>query len=140
MARAAVLACRRPARPARRDLRARQRQQGARRGPGELAALFATCAADAGPSGARAAAAFALMFGAGLRRAEAAAVRIEDYDVGPGAIRVVGKGNKERIVYVTNGGQAAIDAWIAVRGTGPGPLLNPVSQRGVIRSGASITA
>ena len=67
----------------------------------KLAALFSACASDTSPAGARDAAAFVLMFGAGLRRAEAA-----DYDAETGAVRVIGKGDKERIVYATNGGKA----------------------------------
>jgi len=87
---------------------------------GELVALFGACSADASPAGTRDAAAFALMFGAGLRRAEAASAQVSDYDVDTGALRVVGKGNKERSVYLTNGGKAAVDAWLEVRGAEAG--------------------
>ena len=72
------------------------------------------------------------MFGCGLRRTEAVAVAVEDYDPESGAIRIIGKGNRERTVYVMNGGRAALDAWIALRGDAPGPLLTPVSQTGAI--------
>jgi len=98
---------------------------------GEIMALFRTCA-DGTPAGARDAAAFSLMFGCGLRRAEAVAVQLGDYDPGSGALRVIGKGNKERIVYAMNGGRTAVNAWIALRGDAPGPLLTPVSQAGAI--------
>ena len=107
---------------------------------GELAALFAACTSDATPAGARDAAAFALMFGAGLRRAEAAAVQVADYDVENGGLTVVGKGNKERTAYLTNGGKAALDAWLGIRGRIEGSLLCPVTQSGQIRAGSSITA
>ncbi|MDE0698276.1 MAG: tyrosine-type recombinase/integrase [Boseongicola sp.] len=106
---------------------------------GELRALFDACA-DGSPAGARDAAAFALMFGSGLRRSEAAGVAVEHYDRDTGAIRILGKGNKERLVYATNGGKAALDAWLAIRGDGPGPVLCPVSKGGTVDSGASITA
>ncbi len=49
---------------------------------GELAALFRACSDDRSPAGGRDAAALALMFGAGLRRAEAAALDLADYDGG----------------------------------------------------------
>ncbi len=98
---------------------------------GEITALFRACA-DGTPAGARDAAAFALMFGCGLRRAEAVAVQAGDYDPESGALRVVGKGNKERTVYAMNGGRAAVNAWLAVRGDAPGSLLTPVSQTGVV--------
>jgi len=98
---------------------------------GEITALFRACV-DGTPSGARDAAAFSLMFGCGLRRAEAVAVGIGDYDPESGALRVIGKGNKERTVYAMNGGRTAVNAWIALRGDASGPLLTPVSRAGVV--------
>lgn len=98
---------------------------------GELRALFEACA-DGTVGGARDAAAFALMFGCGLRRAEAVAVQLADYSPSDGAIRIIGKGNRERTVYATNGGQAALDAWLATRGDAPGAMLARVSQTGAI--------
>ena len=98
---------------------------------GEIVALFRACV-DGTPAGARDAAAFALMFGCGLRRAEAVAVQVTDYDPESGALRIIGKGNKERTVYAMNGGRAAVNAWITRRGDTPGPLLTPVSQTGAI--------
>ena len=56
------------------------------------------------------------MLGCGLRREEAVAVEVEHYDPESGALRVIGKGNRERTVYTINGGRQAIDAWIALRG------------------------
>ena len=106
---------------------------------GELRALFEACA-DGSPAGARDAAAFALMFGCGLRRAEAVAARLEDYDPDSGAIRIVGKGNRERTVYASNGGKEAVDNWIVVRGSDPGALLAPVSKGGIVATGQGMTA
>ena len=106
---------------------------------GELRALFESCA-DATPAGARDAAAFTLMFGCGLRRAEAAAADVADFDPESGALRVIGKGNRERTVYATNGGKAALDAWLAVRGAHPGPLLAPVTKGGAVQAGKGMTA
>lgn len=106
---------------------------------GELRALFAACA-DGSPAGARDAAAFALMFGCGLRRAEAAAARIEDYDPASGRLRILGKGNKERTVYAASGGAAALAEWLAVRGDAPGPILAPVAKGGTVAAGRPMTA
>lgn len=106
---------------------------------GELRALFAACR-DGTPAGARDAAAFALMFGCGLRRAEAVAVRVEDHDAETGQIRVIGKGNKERTVYASNGGGAAIEAWLAIRGDALGPILSPVLKGGRVSAGEPMTA
>lgn len=107
--------------------------------PEELRALFAACA-DGLPAGARDAAAFALMFGAGLRRSEAVAVTVTEYDADTGALRVIGKGNKERKVFLTSGGQAALIAWLKPRGCVSGPILCPVSKGGTIAAGSSMTS
>ena len=106
---------------------------------GELRALFDACG-DGTPSGARDAAAFALMFGCGLRRAEAVAVTVADYDAESGRLTVIGKGNKQRTVYAANGGAAALAAWLAVRGDAPGPILCPVSKSGTIAADRGMTA
>ena len=73
---------------------------------GEVAALFRACG-DA-PVGARDAAMLALLYGCGLRRSEAVALLLDDYDQGAVSIHH-GKGRKERIVYCPAGGREAID-------------------------------
>ena len=100
---------------------------------GELRSLFRACIDDATAAGARDAAIFALMFGAGLRRAEVAALDVEAYDPETGAIRIIGKGNRERTVYVLNGGGDALEAWLEHRGRESGALICRVSQRGKVR-------
>ena len=97
-------------------------------GVGEIRRLFETCGATL--VGARDAALLALLYGCGLRRSEAVALQLADYD-GEGSVKVrTGKGRKERIVYSANGGRAAIDAWIRVRGAWDGALLCPVAKGG----------
>ena len=95
---------------------------------GEIRALFEVCASDRGAAGSRDAAAFALMFGAGLRRSEAASVQLDDYDPETGALTITGKGNRQRMVYATGGGAQALQAWLAVRGNHSGALLCPVDK------------
>ena len=98
---------------------------------GELRALFASCAEGGMPGGARDAALLAVLYGGGLRRSEAVGLDVNDYDRSTGALRVTrGKGNKARLVYLANGGRAAVAAWVEVRGLDPGPLLLPVSKSG----------
>ena len=98
----------------------------------EVAALLQVCREDPKAVGARDGAALALMAGAGLRRAETVAVRIEDYDAGNGAIRIVGKGHKERMAYLGGEASGIIAGWIRVRGSQPGPLLCPIAPSGRI--------
>jgi site-specific recombinase XerD len=43
---------------------------------------------------------FRLVYACGLRLGEAVRVRVEDIDVASGALRVVGKGDKERRIYL----------------------------------------
>ena len=72
------------------------------------------------------------MFGAGLRRAEAAALDLADYDPDNGTLRVIGKRDRERTAYVVKGARAALGYWLKFRGDDPGPLLVPVSKSGTI--------
>ncbi len=103
-------------------------------GAGELRALFQACATR-GVIGARDAALIALLYGAGLRRAEAVALDLADFDIDSGALMVRrGKGDKDRQVYLANGGQHAVRAWLEHRGTEPGPLLFAVAKGGHIVS------
>jgi site-specific recombinase XerD len=96
---------------------------------GEMRALFGACADDPTPAGRRDAALLAILYGAGLRRSEAAALALADYDPTNGALTVRhGKGNKERLVYATNGGKAAIDDWLEIRGQDPGALFGAVNR------------
>lgn len=95
---------------------------------GEVRALFEAARAHARTPelGARNAAVLGLLFGAGLRRAELVGI-----DVGnvrfegskPVELRLVGKGNKERLVPLPGGARKAVAAWLAVRGPEPGPLF-----------------
>jgi site-specific recombinase XerD len=98
---------------------------------GELRALFETCAPGT-TTGARNAAILGLLYGCGLRRAEVVGLDLGDYDPGAGKLLVRGKGNKERIVFVPGGGRQALGAWLAKRGSEPGPLLFPVAKGGAI--------
>ncbi len=77
---------------------------------GEIRALFSVCRADRNPAGSRDAAAFAMLFGAGLRRSEAVSVQLNDYEPESGALTITGKGNRQRLVYATGGGKEAIEA------------------------------
>ena len=101
---------------------------------GELRSLFATCA-QGGPLGVRDAALLSVCYGAGLRRSEAVALDLSDFDAETGTLTVRhGKGNKARVCYATNGGRRALEAWIALRGGDSGALFLPVNKGGKVGS------
>lgn len=101
--------------------------------PGELAALIAACVADPTPAGARDAGLLAMLAGCGLRRSEAVALTLDDYEAAFGAVTVrEGKGHKERMNYVRGGAQDAVEYWLSVRGPDAGPLFLPTGHRGKI--------
>jgi len=100
---------------------------------GELTSLFATCrggkAADV-----RDAALMAILYAAGLRRAEVVTLDLKDYDLETGGLTVRGKGNKDRMTFIDNGAADAVRAWLALRGEEPGPFFVPVTQTGNVAS------
>lgn len=104
---------------------------------GELRALFGACADDASPAGRRDAAILAALYGGGLRRSEAAALELGDYDPATGALLVrSGKGRKARVAYLGGGAREALGAWLALRGPEPGRLFWPINQAGApVRGG-----
>lgn len=78
--------------------------------------------------GARDAAVVGLLWGGGLRRVEVARLDLARYQ--SGAVKVLGKGNKERSVPLPEGARRALAAWLELRGEEPGPLLYSVSPWG----------
>ena len=84
-------------------------------------------AADAGDvsedvrAQARDTALFTLLYGCGLRIAEALALDVRDRPAPNGALRVVGKGAKERLVPVLPAVHAALSSWLALHPGGGDP-------------------
>jgi integrase/recombinase XerC len=56
-----------------------------------------------------------LFYASGMRRAELAGVRLADVDLAERTIRVIGKGNKERVVLMNHAATEAIEAYLRVR-------------------------
>jgi integrase len=97
----------------------------------EVVALMRACADDPTPAGARDAALIALLRGTGIRRAEAVALDLSDYDPATSAILLHNAQSREgRLVYAPDGARSALDDWIAVRGSAPGPLFYGVVKGG----------
>ena len=98
-------------------IRGRREQRGRAVTREELLAVFGACAKDENlAAGARDAAILALLYGSGLRRAELAALSVADISWKDSSVRVLGKGNKQRTVFMPAGTVAAVKAWLDVRG------------------------
>jgi site-specific recombinase XerC len=98
---------------------------------GEVRRLVAACLADDSPGGRRDAAVLAVLFVGGLRRAEAVALDLDDYEASSGHLAVTGKGRRQRRTALPAGGRRALAAWLDVRGLDdPGPLFCPIDKAG----------
>ncbi|HSL41898.1 MAG TPA: tyrosine-type recombinase/integrase [Anaerolineales bacterium] len=100
---------------------------------GEMLALMTTCQDDPNTNaGTRDAAIIALMYAAGLRRDEVVKLSFEDYDPKTGKLVLTGNRNKQRTAYITNGAADALQDWLTIRGTQPGPLFVEVNKGGKV--------
>ena len=69
-----------------------------------------------------------LLYATGIRVAECCGLDCADLDRGHGTVRVLGKGDKERVVPVGEAALAAVDAYLAVSQRTDGPLF--INHRG----------
>jgi site-specific recombinase XerD len=117
---------------------------------GELSSLVDACERGDHPhkrgtkqshlvSGARDTALLAVLYIGGLRRSEVVALTLEDYTVENGALKVRGKGNKERLVYLSGAASEALGDWLMLRGDHAGALFHPVRKNGSIYKDAKVT-
>ncbi len=119
---------------------------------GELLALLDACARGNYPfaspktgtqsnavTGARDAALLAVLYTGGLRRSEVAALMLADYDADSGALKVRGKGNKERMAYLSGAAAEALRDWLLVRGDHAGTLFHPVRRSGRVHTQGRLT-
>jgi integrase/recombinase XerC len=74
-----------------------------------------------------------LLYGAGLRAAELVGLDLDRVDLGRRSVRVLGKGNKERLVPFGKKAEAALRAWLAVR---PALLARAARANGAKANGA----
>lgn len=101
----------------------------------ELRALFMSCRRDRKHfRGLRDACLLSLAYGAGLRRSEIAGLSLDAYSDERRELRLIGKGNSERLVPLPLWVVENIRAWLRVRGSEPGAMVCEVTQQGEIRS------
>ena len=100
--------------------------------PTELAHLVQALFADPSPAGVRDTAMLAVLYAGGLRRAELAGLTLADIrqDEHGAHLRVVGKGNRERRVFLEPGAWAALEDWLRVRSDRAGALFCRISKSG----------
>ncbi|WP_327092047.1 tyrosine-type recombinase/integrase [Nonomuraea sp. NBC_01738] len=99
--------------------------------PEVVGAALSAC--QEGTAGIRDAALIAVLYSTGCRRAEIAGLTLRDYDSAARSLRVRGKRDKERMVYLTPDAIALLERWLAIRGLGEGPLFSPLTKKGRLR-------
>jgi site-specific recombinase XerD len=97
---------------------------------GEILALMNACMADESAAGTRDAAMIAVMYGAGLRRAEVVSLTLESFNPETGVLKITGKRKKQRTAHITNGALAALTDWLELRGNEPGALFVAINKGG----------
>lgn len=100
----------------------------------QLLAVLEVCRTNPNTAlGARDAAILTVLYGGGLRRAEAAALDLQDLDHERKALAVSGKGNKARTVFLPPGVARILAAWLERRGSEAGPIFTRITKSGAVR-------
>lgn len=112
-----------------RNLRGSRLPRGRALPPEEIRSLFAVCEGDDSSLGIRDAAMLAVILGCGLRRSEAVGLNLSDIVMHERSLKVLGKGNKERLAYMPSGTWLRLRRWIDdVRGEKDGPLFTRIRR------------
>ncbi len=100
----------------------------------ELEALVQACLSNpTNPKlGIRDTAIITVLYAAAIRRQEIVDLNLADVFVDEAQLRVLGKGSKKRLVYLSTDALQALLAWMEVRGRQLGPLFTPVSKSGKV--------
>lgn len=96
----------------------------------EALTLGQVIAEDSTPAGKRDRALLAVLWGAGIRRAELVALERSSLDIEQARLIVYGKGRKYREVFLGEKAIEALKAWLAIRGDKAGALFGAVSKSG----------
>ncbi len=95
----------------------------------EIKTLFYTCENDLSIKGLRDAAIIGILIGCGLRRSEIVSLDLKHIIYREQALRVMGKGNKERLSYMPEGTWRRLNCWVdEVRGEHAGPLFTRIRR------------
>ena len=101
-------------------------------GRDQLAAMLKAAAEEEGAAGVRDKALVAVLYCTGMRRAEAAGARLEHYDASERTLRIVGKGNKQRHVYISPTAVPVLDAWLRLLDARRGPIFRKIHKTGKV--------
>ena len=103
-------------------------------GPAEVAKMLAACLSE-GVKGVRDAAIIAVLTSTGARRDEVASMRIEHFDTVERTIKIIGKRDKEREVYVHDDAMVYLQNWLAILDATRGPMWRSINRWGQIGEG-----
>lgn len=92
---------------------------------GEVAAIIESVRVEA-PSGRRDRAILEMLYGCGLRVSELCSLRISHVYADEGFVRIVGKGNKERLVPLGEPAAEAFISYLEVRGDAYAPMYDDI--------------
>jgi integrase/recombinase XerC len=102
------------------------------KGPGRVGfrAVLDLAEADSTAKGLRDRVVLRLLWDLALRREEVVSLNVSNVDLSAGTLSILGKGRRERETLTLPASTvAALRAWLAVRGTTPGPLVVNVDRR-----------
>ncbi len=97
--------------------------------PSEIEQIFHACDLDKSCRGVRDSAIFAVLIGCGLRRNELVNLNLNNISWEDQSIRLIGKGNKERIAFMPQSTVKRLEHWVSqVRGDHAGPLFTRIRR------------
>tara|TARA_R110002094_G_scaffold119046_9_gene114318 strand:- start:2560 stop:3435 length:876 start_codon:yes stop_codon:yes gene_type:complete len=94
------------------NMRSTRRSTGRALSSSEINNLLDACKKDQSRAGLRDELVLQLMLLGGLRRAEVVSLRRQDYDCQNGELSLIGKGNKQRIIYISGALKSAMHQWL----------------------------
>ena len=97
----------------------------------EIKQLIAHCVAEKTAFSLRDGAVISILRCGGIRRQELVRLKLVDLDRETGTVKIrQGKGNKARLVYLSEVALELVEAWLKIRGKKPGALICPLARNG----------